>query len=158
MNDFKVNYAKRRRFKGQTPQDVQKQPQTQIISDHVSFFLYHVTPQVIIQIFFFFFLFREAVGMRNRRLPILHIFRSEENVSLLLQRYQIISIDSISCFKQKKNYRVFRKYKLFDTNYSLILTLIVPFFIITPQSFLSQMNENNNPRLPIISAISDLLT
>lgn len=106
---------------------------------------------------FFFFFFREAVGMRNRRLPILHIFRSEENVSLLLQRYQIISIDSISCFKQKKNYRVFRKYKLFDTNYSLILTIIVPFFIITPQSFLSQTNENNNPRLPIISAISDLL-
>lgn len=56
-----------------------------------------------------------------------------------------------------KHCRVVCKYKLFDTNYSLILTIIVPFFIITPQSFLSQTNENNNPRLPIISAISDLL-
>ena len=62
-----------------------------------------------------------------------------------------------SVASNRKHCRVVCKYKLFDTNYSLILTIIVPFFIITPQSFLSQTNENNNPRLPIISAISDLL-
>ena len=62
-----------------------------------------------------------------------------------------------SVASNRKYCRVVCKYKLFDTNYSLILTIIVPFFIITPQSFLSQTNENNNPRLPIISAISDLL-
>ena len=65
------------------------------------------------------------------------------------------------CFRVTRQFQltpsVVCKYKLFDTNYSLILTIIVPFFIITPQSFLSQTNENNNPRLPIISAISDLL-
>ena len=151
-----MNYAKRRRCKGQTPQDVHKQPQTQIISDHVSFFLYHVTPQVIIQIFFLFFFFERPcscviVGFQYcissyRKKTYLYCFR-------VTRQFQLTP----SVASNRKHCRVVCKYKLFDTNYSLILTIIVPFFIITPQSFLSQTNENNNPRLPIISAIFDLL-
>ena len=106
--------------------------------------------------FFFFFFFERPwacviVGFQYcissyRKKTYLYCFR-------VTRQFQLTP----SVASNRKHCRVVCKYKLFDTNYSLILTIIVPFFIITPQSFLSQTNENNNPRLPIISAISDLL-